>query len=344
MKKIFLFVLTAGIALYACKKDNNNGDQPTPTPQIDPNNAQEMTAAVKVFHGTNVKGAMPAPGGTGAPVLDTPQSVIAVSGRYALITPQVESGEISGYYLKLSGADSYFKVDYSKPISGRKKPDSKSGLFKITGGNADSLIVIQLPANVKPGTFCVEFSAYDAQHHISNVIKVCVTIVAGGTDDAGKAILGSWRLNKERIRGEWQDPYKIDSSFNNYACSADTLVPCSPNYSNCRSIAYIIDQQTTDEVIFTDNGKFESMYASKSQHLTLDHSPCTAPKYITYTDSGTETGGWFYNSATKKLTIVSDYENGESEYFVNVVSVIALSSTKFILQDEDGEQYEYVKK
>ncbi|HEY1166872.1 MAG TPA: hypothetical protein VGE90_16970 [Chitinophaga sp.] len=349
MKKLFLFVLTAGIALYACKKDNdnNNDNGDNTTKQIDPANAKELTAAVKVFHGTSVAGAMPLAAGTGAPVLaaqSNNQSVMAINGRYAVITPEVESGDISGYYAKVTGADSYFKVDYSKPVNGRKKPALQSGLFKVTGGNADSAIVIVLPVNVKPGTFCVEYAAYDAQNRISNLIKVCVTVIAAGTDESGKAILGSWRLNREQHNGVWEDPYKADSSFNQYACSADTLVHCSPNYTNCRSVAYIINQKQTDEVTFTDNGRYESLYAAKSMHLSLEHSPCSNPKYITYTDSDTDGGGWSYNATTKKLTIIYDYDDGEPNYDVLVIPVIELSSTKLVFENDVDEQVEYVRK
>jgi len=350
MKKLFLFVLTAGIALYACKKDNDtdNGDNgDNTTKQIDPANAGELTAAVKVFHGTNVPGAMPLTAGTGAPVLaasSNNQSVMAINGHYAVITPEVETGDISGYYAKVTGADSYFKVDYSKPVNGRKKPVSHAGLFKITGGNADSAIVIVLPGNLKPGNFCVEYAAYDAQNRVSNLIKVCVTVIAAGTDESGKAILGSWRLNREKRNGEWRDPYKADSSFNQYACSADTLVHCTPNYTNCKSIAYIINQKEKDEVTFTDNGRYETFYAAKSLHLTLDHSLCANPTYITYTDSDTEQGGWSYNATTKKLTIIYDYDDGEPNYDVLIIPVIELSSTKLVFENDLDEQSEYVRK
>jgi hypothetical protein len=345
MKKLFLFVLTAGIALYACKKDNDNGDNTTK--QIDPANAQEMTDAVKVFHGTKVLGALPLTSTTGTPVLaasSNNQSLMAINGRYAVITPEVESGDVSGYLVHLPGADSYFKVDYSKPVSGRQKPVTKSGLFKITGGNADSAIVIVLPGNVKPGTFCVEYAAYDAQNRYSNYIKVCVTVLAAGTDESGKAILGSWRLNREKRNGEWRDPYKADSSFNQYACSADTLVHCTPNYTNCKSVAYIINQEETDEVSFTDNGRFESLYAEKSMYLSLDHSPCNNPKYVTSTDNDTELGGWSYNATTKKLTVVYDYDDGEPNYDVLIIPVIELTATKLVFENDLDEQSEYVKK
>ncbi|WP_298739526.1 hypothetical protein [uncultured Chitinophaga sp.] len=345
MKKIFLFLLTAGITLYACKKDKDN--QETPGVQIDPADAKALTAAVKVFHGTNITGAIPLTPVTEAPVLaasSNNQTIMAISGRYAVIIPEVASGEVSGYYVQITGADSYFKVDYSKPVSGRKKPRTSSGLSRITGSNADSAIVIVLPANIKPGTFCLEYAAYDAENRLSNFIKACVTVIAAGTDESGTAILGSWRLSREQRDGEWRDPYKADSSFNQYACSADTLAACSPNFTNCISVAQYINQVVTSEVTFADNGRFESYFSEKYMYLSLARTPCNNPSYITNDENWTDAGGWSYNATTKKLTVVYDYDDGEPNYDVLIIPVVELSSTKLVLENEPDERSEYVRK
>ena len=146
------------------------------------------------------------------------------------------------------------------------------------------------------------------------------------------------------MNGPWKDPYKPDTtSFNDFGCDHDTLVFCSPNYSNCKRLAWYITQKTKDEVTFTQDGKYESLYADKALHLILGSS-CANPAYNTQEYSDSEIGGWSYNAATKKLTLVYDYTDGEDDYEAVDINVIELSSTKVIFENPDGDQFEYVKK
>ncbi len=85
-------------------------------------------------------------------------------------------------------------------------------------------------------------------------------------------------------------------------------------------------------------------YAAKSLYISLVHSPCSNPKYTTYSDSGIDPGGWSYNATTKTLTVVYDYDDGEPNYDATIIPVVELSSTKLVFENEDNEQYEYVRK
>src|SRR5690606_4465932 len=132
-----------------------------------------------------------------------------LTGKYVVIKPQIVSGEIAGYFLRISGESSaYFKIDFSTPpLSGRNRtgirPVAFGGNFKGRGFTAhkttddpdynDSFIVIKLPEDMKPGTFCVEFMGYDENNNYGNIIKKCITIEASGGDTR---FAGKWKLNR----------------------------------------------------------------------------------------------------------------------------------------------------
>lgn len=128
------------------------------------------------------------------------------------------------------GCNDYFKVDFSKPrgnlVAGsdivasvaRTAAASESSVLKrsnflrsryrnsqntsVSGTNssmgtndhADSSVIIVLPANIEPGTFCIEYCVYDYENNISNTIKACVTIeqLGGGSD--GSILYGEKKI------------------------------------------------------------------------------------------------------------------------------------------------------
>src|SRR4051812_19830653 len=91
--------------------------------QLSSKDPKALSSSIRVWHGTRTHGNPPAQSGSNIQ-LDNSSSdpVLAFAGRYAIIQPQVLSGSnINGYYVKLNGANEYFKVDYTKPrnINGR---------------------------------------------------------------------------------------------------------------------------------------------------------------------------------------------------------------------------------
>src|ERR1700739_1649617 len=116
MKKYLISALACLAIFAACKKTDNNSSSTSSTSSINPADANAVTSSIKVWHGSVVSGTPPAStNNTNAPVLDgtgSSQSITTYKGGYAIIHPSVESGAIAGYYLKVNGANSYFKVDY----------------------------------------------------------------------------------------------------------------------------------------------------------------------------------------------------------------------------------------
>jgi hypothetical protein len=242
MRKLLFALFGLAVLFSACQKDDVGKLDP-PSDKIDPSNAQKVSDNIKIFHASRVSGNPPAPTTTAnSPKLDPSsnnQSIKALAGRYAIIQPEVLSGEVAGYYVKVAGANNYFKVDYTKPRGLKNRGDGagllsaaqngsvtegstnnpRSNLFfkkrsntggTITGINgsngindfSDSAIVIVLPPSIKPGTFCVEYCIYDAQNNISNIIKLCITVEALGAGSDGGGFVGIWKITGQKENNE----------------------------------------------------------------------------------------------------------------------------------------------
>ena len=334
MKKVILFLLATGIVLYACKKDTEK-ETPAP-PQIDTSNPNDIAAAIKVFYGARVNGTMPAANGTGAPALGTAASNTIITGKdgYAVIRPAVTSGDVSGYYLSVTGANSYFKVDYSKPRNARQAVMDQ--LLRITGKNADSLLVIQLPDNAKAGTFCVQYAAYDSQDRVSNVVNVCIAVTAKLDSTQEQLLQGEWVLNRTKFGDEpWKDDYyKPDTFTNRYICQNDTLAEC---YSNCAYEFPSIYKPEKQAYVLGADSAFTYEVEEKWTEVVLNKTPCTNnPPIATQTINRDEHGKWYYDPITQELTIVWP-SNGPS-----TVVVVEVTDHKLLLSGDDFLQ-EYIR-
>lgn len=228
--KIYAGIMFLLVALAACKK-NDSPDSASTT--INPSDAKALSQNIKVNHGKTVEGTMPMQSGADLKLDPAPgnKTLFAAIGRYAVIRPTVVKGVIAGYYLRIVGSDqNYFKIDFSKPISGRKKAvlphETNLGLSKkVTDDNpdfADSVIIIKLPENIEPGTFCVEYAAYNMDGSVSNIIKECVTVTTLGGD---KNLVGKWELYKEKYNNEDWEYYPLSDWWSNeyYKCVNDKL-------------------------------------------------------------------------------------------------------------------------
>ena len=356
MKKILLVLLATGLTLYACKKDDKtNTTTPPPPDEVKPVNTkdpQAMTAAIKVFYGTNTKGTLPAPTGTGAPVLKASNKTITTAnGYYAVINPEITSGTVAGYYLQINGADSYFKIDYSKTRGARKAQTvskHNEGIFRELGDNSDSLIVIKLPENATLDTFCITYVAYDSLNHVSDPISDCIAIipVGGGTESA--ALVGTWSFTRSKYGDEdWtSDYYTPDTIYSGIRCDNDTLAYCGGT-SDCRTVISSHYWKTKLELVLAADGKLTNVYEDKSYRLDM-HSSCTDPTYLDVSLSYNVYGVWSYNPTTKTLILIltgEDSANPES-YNVQSVQLSELSATKMVMYGANDPTYltEYTKK
>jgi hypothetical protein len=341
-KLIFAFIVLLSIS--SCKKDNKEEKSIINT--SDPN---AVTAAVKVWHGSLVTGQPPAPSNNNNVQLDASlnDEVVAIAGRYAIISPEVVAGDIAGYYLQINGAGSYFKVDFSKPRTTNRvrtsRPHSKPGLRLSTDStnNADSAIVITIPDNIEPGEFCVTYCAYDAQGNVSNLVTTCVTITSFGGDATVSYLEGNWKLTGSKEDGlPWEDAAIGDTTYSDGYC-----VNGRPSYfcdsSICSDLRFInyIGVYANDVMNFGKTGALQYKSEGTDKYLLMDSSTCNNFKYESENYSYQMSGAWSYDNTAKKITLVFDFDEfglPEPEFYEFELTKV---SDKIIYLKDPIEEY-----
>jgi hypothetical protein len=350
MKKIILFSVAAcSLAFYACKKDSNN-DTTIPPVDIpaDTLDATALTAATTVGFATNVKGDIPAASSDG-PLLKVDgydnRTYSAISDRYIVIYPQSVSGYIAGYYVKINGADSYFKVVYPKTDGLRKASDKHTGL-REEGDNSDSAIVIKLPASIQTDTFTIKYAAYDTLNRVSNTLTAFVNLVA--IDSSSNSLLsGNYKISRYSHDGkQWYDQLSSDSA--SVVCNDGVLNYCE---GDCMKI-----------VSYTNGYSFSLQFDGKKQlgltqqyinrQLNLEGSTCSTPAYDDYSNqANTLLGGYSYNAASKTLLLIIDgggksvNDTYASNLYTETYKVSEISANKLVLYtaeyNNEGRDYIY---
>ncbi|MEI9934771.1 MAG: hypothetical protein WDM71_07960 [Ferruginibacter sp.] len=373
MKKSLLLFSLLILVFASCKKDQTSSQSSLST-----TDASGISATLKIWHGTNIKGTSPAGTNNGSLVLDsTSQNIQSYKGGYAVIMPSVLSGTIAGYYVHVDGADSYFKVDYSSALLHRPAllglQHKRAGLFlrpaDDSSSYSDSAIVIQLPDNIAPGTFCMEYWAYDANGYTSNEVSECVTVEQLGSSDA-TSFTGNWRVtglkfdSVDNFGGDYVDTawhYNMSDSTNvedyttSYYCVDGYLSNQSGSYYDPISYNDVTGTSSEQATIpnyfwyknsnlaiaangaWTFNGETVSKRFNGDLYSQL--LPCSnisfPENYQRDDETDSEIGGWSYNATTNEFIIV-EKETGDSgeETFVEKFHVANKTANSFTLLDE----------
>ncbi|HVF96787.1 MAG TPA: hypothetical protein VM871_05680, partial [Flavisolibacter sp.] len=334
-RNLFLLssLLTTLLLTSSCSKQNAPEEQKPETQPLSSKDPQAISAATKVWHGERIQGSAPVPKGS-ALQLDATASApttLAFSGRYAILQPAVAQGDVAGYYLQFSKAKEYFKIDYSKPRNGRiapgTRPDKPVVPFarnlrqaRTQNGNADSAIVIALPANLQvPDTFCVSYCAYDAQGNVSNVISTCIIVNNVGPDAAGTWLNGTWKNTANWDSSVQQrdtviyNQWSADRYSWGYACRFDSFANkyvLDYNFSNSNALVNDSVYTVKSHVTFGSNGGFSSEYHVRFKSIDLASSTCSQFAFVQSPDErDTTTGAWNYNSATDKMVAVFEFDS-----------------------------------
>jgi len=347
-----LFVAFTCLSLFiACQKDV----QPTEMkpPVLTSKDPQSISSALKVWHGERKQGNAPTPNGA-ALVLDPPASIThAFVGRYAIIEPEVAQGDIAGYYLQVNGAKEFFKIDYSKPRGGRlgnnRKPTSPFGgqQSRTMTGNADSAIVLVLPANLQvPDTFCVSYCAYDLQGNVSNVITTCVVVNSLGTTTGGEYLHGVWKNT-----ASWDTSFASRDTviFNRwtaqtynagYACYQDPNTGISSlNYNYNGLTPLVMDSNIVfkSHLTFGVNGGLKYEYEEKTKNVNLSTSTCSQFFFDNSNYNDNFTGAWNYNPTTGKMVLVFEFDLlGIPTLEAYEYQVIKLNNNHIVLKEDDN--------
>lgn len=340
MKKILLLCAVAcTVTFYACKKDSAT-DTNTPAPQdtvavsaIDP---VALSSSVKIgYGGTSVKGAFPATTtATETPVLDSIYNgriYTTVNNRYVLIYPRVRSGFISGYYLKINGADSYFKIDYTA-ASGLRKARNPNHGTRDEVNNMDSSIIIKLPAGLKGDTFSIKYAAYDSLNHVSNTITAIVNVIAPADSTNDALLAGSWHYvgYKNTESDDWQTNVEQDSSYlRYYKCVDNKIVMTQDDEIPDVVLLATYKNKYTYNIQFSAENGCQRIYYYSNRNLNLDESSCSNYVY-TPNSEGTDiySGGYSYDATTKVITLIKDQDNAGNNFESTKYYVKELTSSR----------------
>jgi major membrane immunogen (membrane-anchored lipoprotein) len=336
MKKILLFSAVASVLLFnACKKDKNND---TETPTVDDRNA--LIDKIKVSYGTLVKGALPTTTSTAeTPTLRTEEdTILAISGRYLLIQPSLmneSEAEVKGYYIQVNGTNSYFKIDFSTTRGLRKATKNHKSLLR-EGDNADSIIVIKLPENIKSDTISFTYAAYDASNNVSNHVIVYASILTAGNSEDNKIFAGTWKVNRNKFNDEaWQDHYKENTSFIPYHCAEDgTLTYCYDESTSCFNLPASIYSYTKHNLVFTEKNRVDEISNYIVKRFDFDLSNCDNFLYYPeVSEDDNYTSSWSYDKTNKILTFVDDNAGSDnsSYYDYYTLTVEEITANKLVV-------------
>lgn len=347
MKKTALFSLLIAASIVACNKSDKKNTTPVSKP-ISTDSVQTLSDSLKVnYYKTSTKGTLPdAKGGT-ITLENQEDTVIAVNGRYVIVTPQITGAEenVAGYYVRIKGANTYYTVDYTMPIT-RKKP-VHAGLMSRIQSPRDSIIALKLPVNLLPGTFTVEYEAYDADGNVSNMATSIVSVIANDQTSAEvKLLQGTWSWGGYGyVRGtdtmKYTFPY-ADSSISTYACSEDNML-----ISSEEGTEYITDYSyyAFDRETFNTNNSVSEEWSYLDLNINLDKSRCGAPAYDTTASPDSNSGSYAYNAKTKQLYFIYDYNGTNSGNFdVWVTYDVTITANKITFNQSEtttGDYYYY---
>ncbi len=137
--------------------------------EVDPGNADALSSVIILPNGTETRqGRPPQPSNTAtAPTISSGISRLTSSNGSTVQFPfsYTTAANISGCYLYIDGAGSYFFLPYTAQ-------SSTSGTLSIP---------VELPTNVSAGQFCAIVCILDARGEISNIIEVCVDVLELGS-------------------------------------------------------------------------------------------------------------------------------------------------------------------
>ncbi|MFN6946665.1 MAG: hypothetical protein ACK4ND_17080 [Cytophagaceae bacterium] len=164
MKKL-CFILLIGAITFSCKKK-----EPEPTTidetSIDVNDPNQVAGSIKIRNSTVKDGTPPPPSQDPASPKITDlydgDNIQTTKGATIDLGMGLESGEVTGYYMQVEGASTYFDISAQEA--------------RVDNISRDLSFQLELPANISLGKFCISYRAYDSQGRVSNYFRQCIEI------------------------------------------------------------------------------------------------------------------------------------------------------------------------
>jgi hypothetical protein len=337
MKLIVVSILTV---LSSCGGDDND---PKKT-NVDVDNPNEVAKSLKVENATLMTGNPPSPTGGSAPVIDefidgTP--IFTIQGLKIIVSAPIESGDAAGFYVKIDGADGYFKVNSAKADigSGRKASLKKRNFFK-TGRKQEedeASFSIEVPEGIEPGEFCITYCVFNSQGQVSNVIGRCVIVSElGGSNAEFLSKEWSWLNTKLYEDGNLIDEVTVGVADED---TYEAGISCDGEWNEI--VVTDSDLNEYGYLKFSKNGAFQIDEKYSYTYYDWD-SECT-PEYITETEEETWTGAWSYDDDSHQLIILYNLYYDEDYPSTLLQTYDAeMQNGKLILTNDTVEELGYV--
>ncbi len=294
------------------------------TGEIDLNDSNALTEAIVVNGGTLVGGDPPAPStDPNAPQIEDPGDEVSVQGGELNLELPVISGNVSGVYLQIPGADSYFDIPASALVGGRIAQDYPQ-------------FSIELPDNIQPGTFCVDYCVYDSENLVSNIVTVCIEVGELGGENSD-FLIGVWNVTQLAFSEGSGDTRTniIGEPFTEVF--VETLI-CSDGQTSREVEIEEIEDIDFIRITFSENGALRLEEDGEETYLDYQNSYCDDLVYTTETYSDDFTGGWSYEDDVKRLVmIINEVDDGVEDQNVIDVTITVDGDTMTAVQELEGE-------
>jgi hypothetical protein len=340
------------VTIYSCQREV---DGTIIVPKPSSKDPAKLSASLKVWHGTRTNGTAPASNGT-TPSIDPTlnPTVKAFAGRYAIIKPEITSGDVAGYYVTVDGSGQYFNLDFSKPrnIAGRTiRPKRQNSLMRVQTGNADSSIVIVLPPNIQvPDTFCITYSPYDALGNIGPAVTTCVIVTS-----LGASTNNGWLQNEFRLTASWDLTGGVrtnldtilynrwDAEYGGYFCDATSTPPTLMGGATALGFPPLVFDSILyikGNLRFAINGAFDYKDQEVEKNIDAASSTCTSFIFNLYPYSDTTTGAYNYDPVRNSLVLIWEFdEQGVPDPDLWEYEVTKINDNHFILRDPVDNYY-----
>ncbi|NSL90142.1 hypothetical protein ECE50_025125 [Chitinophaga sp. Mgbs1] len=325
MKTLLLAAMGATLCLAACTSKKSDVQPDNSQVEIDPKNTAQLQGAIKVYHSSLVKGELPASTGGATPLELTleayPESLPGLAGRYAMI-PLITAEPIAlkGAYVKIAGSDSYFNVDFTKPKYNRQS-NKISNVFSRNAYANDSLIVIKLPANIKPDTIQMDVAAYSDNNRVSRSIRVKIVIQKPG-GEGGSLMMGTWDAvrYKDPVTG-WHPITEVTGDSAYIGCVNGVLSYVAPDAPDAVKVLDHEEGILGSQLLINVDGTGTWVLRRKEKNLVLKNMPCGTWAHDEATMVDNYVFGWVYNKAAKTALFLFD-NNGSSDRLAWSIDII----------------------
>jgi hypothetical protein len=230
--------------------------------------------------------------------------VITSRGGSPEIEVNLSSGDIAGVYLQFTGADSYFDLPESATIEANHDHNNHNAA-------SNRSIRMDLPPNIQPGTFCVDYCVYDSEERVSKIVTACVEVEEVGGDNSD-FLVGEWHLISF-TETDHHGTQTIVIGTDTFEDNHHMMIQCADGTSK---EVEVIETEFFDfkRFTFSEGGvlRFEASY--NESHFDSENSTCENLEYENESGADDIGGAWSYKDAINRLILFIAFDDELAEY------------------------------